>query len=397
MADGRVRSLDAARGLAAVSVILSHYVLVLADSNRHRYVRAYHTLQWLSYTPLGLAWAGRTAVVFFFVLSGYVLYMMWERDRLTYVAYLKKRVVRLYLPYAGAVILGILGAAFLYTGPLPGLGPWINKFWSWSPSVSSVVDHAGFVDAFNSDRYDFTIWTLVQEMRVSLIFPLIALWVRRSAWTVAWLPFAFLAIVTIFVRGAASAADGTWAATIMGGGLTAYSDTVYYLAPFALGALLACHRDAVKRRYTALSPRQRLGVGGLAFALYFYGPRILAAVGEHRMLIHDWPTMLGAVAGLVVIAYEPPVRAILDHRLFQYLGRISYSLYLFHPLVLLAALHLFYGQIGLGPLLGLTFVATVLTADIAYRCLERPAMRMARALGEGVGARDARVRAPSTD
>lgn len=115
------------------------------------------------------------------------------------------------------------------------------------------------------------------------------------------------------------------------------------------------------------------------------------------MLIHDWPTMLGAVAGLVVIAYEPPVRAILDHRLFQYLGRISYSLYLFHPLVLLAALHLFYGQIGLGPLLGLTFVATVLTADIAYRCLERPAMRMARALGEGVGARDARVRAPSTD
>ncbi|RCN55276.1 acyltransferase family protein [Acidiferrobacter thiooxydans] len=395
MADGRVRSLDATRGLAAVSVVLSHYVLVLADAGRRRYAHAYHTLQWLSYTPLGLAWAGRAAVVFFFVLSGYVLYIMWERGGLSYGAYLKKRVVRLYLPYAGAVILGILGAAFLYTGPLPGLGPWINKFWSWSPNVSSLWEHAGFVDAFNSDRYDFTIWTLVQEMRVSLIFPLIVVWVRRSAWTVAWLPFAALAVATIFVRGAASAAGGAWAATVMGGGLTAYSDTVYYLAPFALGALLACHRDAVKRRYLTLSSGRRLILGVLAFALYFYGSRTLAVLGDHRMLVHDWPTMMGAALGLVVIAYEPAVKALLDHRVFQYLGRISYSLYLFHPLVLLAALHLFYGHIALAPLLAGTFVATLLTADMAYRWLERPAARMARALGEGVTVRRTGVSASS--
>ncbi len=395
VADGRVASLDATRGLAAVSVVLSHYVLVLADAGRRRYAHAYHTLQWLSYTPLGLAWAGRAAVIFFFVLSGYVLYVMWERGGLSYGAYLKKRVVRLYLPYAGAVILGILGAAFLYTGPMRGLGPWINKFWSWSPNASSFWEHAGFVDAFNSDRYDFTIWTLVQEMRISLIFPLIVLWVRRCPWTVAWLPFAALAAATVFVRSAASASSGPWAATVMGGGLTAYSDTVYYLAPFALGALLAAHRGAVKRRYSALGSWRRLALGVLAFALYFYGSRALAALGDHRMLIHDWPTMMGAALGLVVIAYEPAIKAFLDRRVFQYLGRISYSLYLFHPLVLLAALHLFYGRIGLAPLLAGTFVATLLTADVAYRWLERPAARMARALGAGVTAPGTGVSASS--
>ena len=395
VADGRVASLDATRGLAAVSVVLSHYVLVLADAGRRRYAHAYHTLQWLSYTPLGLAWAGRAAVIFFFVLSGYVLYVMWERGGLSYGAYLKKRVVRLYLPYAGAVILGILGAAFLYTGPMRGLGPWINKFWSWSPNASSFWEHAGFVDAFNSDRYDFTIWTLVQEMRISLIFPLIVLWVRRCPWTVAWLPFAALAAATVFVRSAASASSGPWAATVMGGGLTAYSDTVYYLAPFALGALLAAHRGAVKRRYSALGSWRRLALGVLAFALYFYGSRALAALGDHRMLIHDWPTMMGAALGLVVIAYEPAIKAFLDRRVFQYLVRISYSLYLFHPLVLLAALHLFYGRIGLAPLLAGTFVATLLTADVAYRWLERPAARMARALGAGVTAPGTGVSASS--
>ncbi|AWP22944.1 hypothetical protein C4901_06000 [Acidiferrobacter sp. SPIII_3] len=192
--------------------------------------------------------------------------------------------------------------------------------------------------------------------------------------------FAALAVATIFVRGAASAAGGRGAATVMGGGLTAYSDTVYYLAPFALGALLACHRDAVKRHYLALSSWRRLVLGALAFALYFYGSRTLAALGDHRMLVHDWPTMMGAALGLVVIAYEPAVKALLDHRLFQYLGRISYSLYLFHPLVLLAALHLFYGRISLAPLLAGTFVASI---DGRYRL--PLAGTTGRAHGAGLG------------
>lgn len=397
MGSGRVQSLDAMRGLAAVSVVLSHYVLILAHAGRRRYVHAYHTLRWLSYTPLGLVWAGRAAVVFFFVLSGYVLFIMWERADVTYIAYLKKRVVRLYLPYAGAVTLGILGAAFLYTGPLPGLGPWINKFWSWSPTATSLWEHAAFVDAFNSDRYDFTIWTLVQEMRISLIFPLIVFWVRRSDWRVTWLPFALFATAVILARGAAQGWGKTWSEVVLGGGLTSYTATIYYLAPFALGAMLAHHRNAVRRYYSALTARRRFGFWLLAFVLYFYVSRALATLGEHRMLIADLPIMAGAAATLVVVAYDVHVKTFLDRRVFQYLGRISYSLYLFHPLVLLAALHLFYGQIGLVPLLGLTFAATLLTADVAYRWLERPAMRMARAVGDGVVARGPRARATSAD
>ncbi|WP_370445956.1 acyltransferase family protein [Acidiferrobacter sp. SPIII_3] len=90
----------------------------------------YHTLQWLSYTPLGLAWAGRAAVVFFFVLSGYVLYVMWERGGLSYGAYLKKRVVRLYLPYAGAVILGSWARPSCIPDPCPG---WVRGSTSSGP------------------------------------------------------------------------------------------------------------------------------------------------------------------------------------------------------------------------------------------------------------------------
>ncbi|MHB1511970.1 acyltransferase family protein [Acidiferrobacter sp.] len=381
MADGRVRSLDAMRGLAAVSVVLSHYVLVVAHAGRRRYEYASRWLHWLSETPLGLLWAGRAAVLFFFVLSGYVLFIMLERSSLSYWTYLKKRIARLYIPYLAAIGLGIAGAALLYAKPLQGLGPWINKFWSWPPSTGPVVDHVGFVDAFNSDRYDFTIWTLVQEMRISLIFPLLALWIRRLRWQVAWLPFAFVAAGVVLLRGVAQSMGEAWSGVVMGGGLTAYSATIYYMAPFALGALLACHRDAVRRRYCALRPSMRIGISVSAFVLYFYAPRTLAAFGNHRMLVHDWPIMIGAALGLVVVAYEAPIKRFFERGAFQYLGRISYSLYLFHPLVLLAALHVFYGRVALAPLLGLTFVATMLISDLAYRWIERPAAQVARRLG----------------
>ncbi len=391
MADGRIRSLDAMRGLAAVSVVLSHYVLVVAHAGRPRYERVYHWFHWLSLSPLGLLWAGRAAVLLFFVLSGYVLFLMLERPDLGYFSYLKKRITRLYIPYLAAIGLGIAGAAFLYARPMQGLGPWINKFWSWPPSTGAVVDHVGFIDAFNSDRYDFTIWTLVQEMRISLIFPLMVLWVRRASWQMAWLPFAFAAAAVVFVRGVAQGLGGTWFALVMGGGLTAYSATIYYLAPFALGALLACHRDAVRRRYCALPPRARFGIALLAFALYFYLPRGLAALGDHRMLVHDWPVMIGAALGLVVVSYEGAIKRFCEHGVFQYLGRISYSLYLFHPLVLLAALHLLYGRMALASVLAVSFAATILISDLAYRWIERPAAQVARRLGEGWVAREVRT------
>jgi peptidoglycan/LPS O-acetylase OafA/YrhL len=59
----RFRQLDSLRGIAALAVYFSHYIGILP----HRL-----TPHFISVTPVGMLFNGYAAVMFFFVLSGFV-------------------------------------------------------------------------------------------------------------------------------------------------------------------------------------------------------------------------------------------------------------------------------------------------------------------------------------
>ncbi len=369
-----VLSFDALRGLAALSVMLSHYVLTLGRSHQNPAPRL---LAALRETPLGVLWAGRSAVLLFFVLSGYVLFIMLENPRAHYLAYAVKRILRLYLPYAFAVILGMIGAEFAYSGALHGVSGWINQFWTKPPSVRSAVRQLTVVGTFDTNRYDFTIWTLVQEMRISLIFPVIALFVRtRRAWQALW-PFVILSVAAAAVHIEAVEGHITFFGLAGAGGFTAFSFTVFYLLAFALGAALAHHREPLCAWYRRLGAGTRVALAVASFLVYCYGPQLASTLGHH-LVIRDWPALAASAMGLIIAAYDTSVAAVLQSRPLLYLGRISYSLYLLHPIILLAALHCFSGVLPLPLLLLAALIATLVATDLAYRFVERPAIELAR-------------------
>lgn len=66
---------------------------------------------------------------------------------------------------------------------------------------------------------------------------------------------------------------------------------------------------------------------------------------------------------------------LLGQKLFVYLGRISYGIYLWHFPVLLVLIKL--GQAG-WPLLALTFITTILIASASYFTIELPALALKR-------------------
>jgi peptidoglycan/LPS O-acetylase OafA/YrhL len=307
-----------------------------------------------------------------------VLYLLLERTRLPLSAYAIKRVVRLYMPYLAAIMLGVLGEYTLAGGTLPGLNHWINKFWSWPLSVHAIARQVLFLGQFNSDRYDFTVWTLVHEMRISLLFPIIFLLVRRLRWWVALAPFVLASATLAVLQQPAVHAVVHFDDFATGGGFTEYIRTVHYLLAFAIGAVLAGHREHLRVAYTALPTRTRVLLGALMLALYIYGAQAMAVTGLKTVMAHDWPLMAGAALLLTIAAFETRVAGWLNYAPLRWLGRISYSLYLFHPLVLLAALHAFYGFIPLGPLLLGSFIATFIISELAYRLIERPAVLLSR-------------------
>lgn len=80
------------------------------------------------HTPLNLLWAGQQAVILFFVLSGFVLVELARRmaSRGRWVrSYYVQRLVRLYLPVWGAVLLAVL-LALAVPRHTAGLSPWLT-------------------------------------------------------------------------------------------------------------------------------------------------------------------------------------------------------------------------------------------------------------------------------
>lgn len=110
----RVRSLDGLRGLAAITVVASHALMVvpaMALTIRTPPSDVASVQWWLYHTPLNLLWAGQQAVLVFFVLSGFVLAELVSRSSTRngwMRGFYAQRFVRLYLPVWGAVGLAAL-------------------------------------------------------------------------------------------------------------------------------------------------------------------------------------------------------------------------------------------------------------------------------------------------
>jgi peptidoglycan/LPS O-acetylase OafA/YrhL len=96
-----------------------------------------------------------------------------------------------------------------------------------------------------------------------------------------------------------------------------------------------------------------------------------------------WYRYLLSYAAALIIFMIFTTRIRIKNRVFSYLGRISYSLYLFHPIVIAAAAS------GLGERLStlsphlavaLILVATVLLSAAIYELLEKPAIELGKTL-----------------
>lgn len=321
----------------------------------------------LTYTPLRLLWAGQAAVIVFFVLSGFVLTVMLTRTPpLTYMGYAVKRVARIYLPYLIIVSAGIaLMSAFQARG-IAGLSEWFNESWTHPVSRGLLVDHALMLGNVKYNYVDNPIWSLVHEMRYSLVFPLIV-WIGtrvRSQYILAGsLVISITALVGLHRQPG-----------------NQFLDSLQFLFVFVAGAMLALHREAVQVWYRQRENWVRRLLPALALLL-------LAANGLPRrhavvevLIFNVFGSYLGAPLLLTCLVGAGSGRAFLEHPVLLFFGRISYSLYLSHLLVLLS---LVYGFEKIAPpVVVIWFVppVAVAVAALLYRGVEKPAMAFGETL-----------------
>ncbi|MBT2585625.1 acyltransferase [Arthrobacter sp. ISL-95] len=364
-ASARIPSLDGLRGVAAFVVLISHIMLTFPAFA----IAVYETGTtltpgtwdwWITYTPLHMVWAGHEAVYVFFVLSGFVLTLpVIARESYSWRQYYPKRLVRLYAPVIGAVVLGI---GFVFLAPRDdsaGLGPWLRDrpvdptLWGTLKDMTLVAGPSRLISP---------LWSLQWEILFSLLLPAYILFAVRQR---RMLPIKLTVILLVVAAGCITG-----------------QQALIYMPMFAIGSLMAEHMSSLGNWARQL--------GGIEWGALFATSTILASTrwtlpaitaDERASSLATVPALVGCVGIVVTAAYCPAAKNILNTRLAQWLGLVSFSLYLTHePIVI--ALAFFFGPGG-SWLVALTAIPTSLAVGwLFFLAVERPSHRLAQRVGK---------------
>jgi peptidoglycan/LPS O-acetylase OafA/YrhL len=363
----RFYELDSLRGVAALTVVFHHFSRICSP-------RVVHVLD---RTPLRLLVAGHQAVILFFLLSGFVLTLPYKkRGSLNYGPFLLKRVCRIYLPYLAALALAI-ACDLHFSSRVQSGNYWVN--WTWSAPVTTrlVVQHILFLGNYDWSQFNTAFWSLVYEMRISLVFPFIAIAVLRfrTTWLLLCavsLSLAFYPLAMLFSNVLHLCSHDAAINSML---------TLHYAAFFLIGSVLAKHLHAIHRRYTRLSSLQAAAIALVSLALYGFSNA--SSITQRFSIpsdLFDWGTAAGATMLIIFAMNSRPFHSFLTSRVIHHLGAVSYSLYLIHGTILFVLIHTLLGRIPMGALLLIYLTVTLIVTEIFYRLIERPTMLLGRRL-----------------
>jgi peptidoglycan/LPS O-acetylase OafA/YrhL len=370
-ASTRLTSLDGLRGVAALVVMLHHLYLVATPALTNGGGSAPGSpYWWMSETPLKILTAGSEAVLVFFVLSGLVVALpVLRKTRFSWLGFLTGRMARIYLPVWASLA---IGTALIWLLPRDASavtdGSWVDSSNATSATAGTLLGQASLTLA--SYGVNNVLWSLRWELAFSVLLPVfvaVAILVRRH-WAIA-LGVAF----TLSLAGALTGIDA-----------------LQYLPVFFVGTLMAVRLDAILEwtRRRARRPRARLwgialALGSLLLLVAHWLARPIAPPGTIPGSLLSQLAVLGA-AGLVLAAIGVPfLRQALESPTSQWLGRVSFSLYLIH-VPILATLSFLLGDEKWWLVALLTIPLALLAAWAFHRGIERPSHRLARRISEVV-------------
>lgn len=366
----RHAALDGLRGVAALVVVIHHSLLMVAvlATPYYSYAPAAEpgTLPWwLTHTPLHLVWEGSGAVYVFFVLSGFVLTLPVLRGGYDWVAYYPQRLIRLYLPVWGALLFAV-ATFFLIPRTETVSSAWLAYHPREVGRGALLKDAALVLDA---GWHASPLWSLAWEVLFSLALPVVI-------WVAVKLRRTHVLVVV-----------ASMAVTTLGGVLE--EPSLMYLPMFVIGVILAFNQDVIRGWASRL--RTPGWIGLTVLAVFGLTSRwLIMAFGAPRPLI-------GATIGLALVAAAyfvlmamtwSAARRIFEARPLRTLGRLSFSLYLVHEPIVVAAGFAFPDNPIVAIPVALAIIAVV--TPLFYVAVERPSHRLAVTVGRAVRSRRSR-------
>lgn len=366
---GRLQSIDALRGIAALGVVLYHSVLQTQNAIPNNF------LQWPVKLIQFISSMGYIGVFLFFVISGFCIHLQWAKNQVSnepkpikFGSFWRRRIRRLYPPYLITLaIFMVLAAATV--------GIDLTHFFIYDVVMHLLMLHN--LDPHTCYSINGVFWTLAIEEQLYLAYFLLLFLRKRFGWGPT-LVICGLTRVGWFIFG-----HVVW--LITGFGIPVPEAAASHWFTWALGAI------AVEAAFGLVQlPRwcRNLWLGALAIvtasAVSIGLPSIPKDTLPHDlawMLMHPlWGFGFFVVVNRAVAA-ERRWASLVTPRIVTVvasLGVFSYSLYLTHELVIMQSW--WFAILWLPPMVNtllITVPATIGFGWVFYQFCEKPYMKKA--------------------
>ena len=357
---------------------------------------------WLASYPFEIAPPGNLSVCLFFALSGYVLAGSFNRTSLGVTALVVRRYVRLGLPIFVVVM---ISWALHATGAIQNaaVAPltrsnWLNPFMTGDLTFWRALLEGGYGSLIGGTAlFDPSLWTMSIEFVGSLVLIVIFVVTRMCGGPRTLMPSRGVLLILFVIE--------------------TYNS---YLFLFGIGAAMALFDLRRHSQRWCEKPWFAVCLIGLGLSLGMMSgseirPHFVAWILIHIPIHHVRLPLLpnfgmqqgepfwhawGAVLLLIAIDGSPRLRHMFAGHYFQFLGRISFPLYLIHfPLLLSVGCGTYLLMIGNGiPVIAATAIAFVvytsaaIAAGIALSPVETLAVRLSVGCGYATQSMVVRVR-----
>jgi peptidoglycan/LPS O-acetylase OafA/YrhL len=317
------KELDGLRGLAALSVVLTHFVAAFLPATLYRHYPGVFpepspgSLEaYLSYPLLSVFYGGLLPVVIFFVLSGYVLALpYWSGNRHLLLRRFWTRYIRLNIPIAAAILISFsilsLGLYFNEPASRESQSYWLSLWFKpENPDYLDLFKQMLWGGISGQLKYDPPLWTLAIELFGSMI--LLGYFALKPPLKNFLSILSFAVGLVVLTMVLINFFQNTWLfflSIILGG----------YLPPLKLN--------------------KKLLVAAIFFVGFYFGAYVVNGNGygilpnPTFLNAQQFYTVLGAV--LIVFAVANGLGSwLLSSSICQWLGKVSFSVYLLHFIIL---------------------------------------------------------------
>lgn len=352
----RYKQLDSLRGLAALFVFFGHFLGMQANSSLYSNYLV---------TPLGILFNGNASVILFFVLSGFVLSLPFVNGNkpLKLSTFYIKRIFRIYPAFIVAILLALLLKYYVFdkTGMAP-FSVWIRSFWMWEWSHQTLTEVLKTLllagPKFDTHLIDPPIWSLVIEMKMSIVLPVLILIVSRNS--------VGLNIALLFILA-----------------LLTYQRDSWELSIFYMGVLLARYHlyfvGVVSKWSATIIVVSLLFVvvlfnNNYEFAGYFEGLSL-----ANKYIASNYLIAVSSCIIMVIILARKSLTNIFEQSIFIFLGNISYGFYLIHLPLIIVFGSVFSNRFTWSPayIFTSTLIASIVIAYVLFIWIEKPFQKLA--------------------